>query len=533
MLDEQIYSVDGTILQQTYNTSKLVGKLLVASNLSKEKMDDILSNNKELTVSEDSCVLKACAMLLQAKQNNEKVFIAGDYDCDGVCATSIMKETLDILGVKNGYYIPDRFKEGYGMNVKTVEMAINKGYTLFITVDNGVKCNEAIDFIHEHGGKCIVTDHHEIEGEVHSDVLVHPTLMEERYQYLCGAGVALEISMNLIGRNDGLLALASVASIGDVMPLYKETRVIVKNGFECIQNNALPSLTAMLYKASEINVETVGFQIVPKINAVGRMADKVNVNTLIPYLLSKNMRVIQSYVVQLNKVNEMRKGLSKKMCEEALTMIDENDGFPIVYDPSFHQGLCGLAAGRIASDLKKPTLVFSCSDGLYKGSGRSVEGFNMFEFLCEDFDEFEAFGGHAFACGMSIKEENFASFVNHVKDKFASVEIKQDADPKKAILIDANDVNLFEVKQLATLEPYPKDMVEPLFAIKDVTTTAKLEYPKVVKYRFDNEDGGFDGVLFAYRKVEAIDHPSVIFGNLSINTWKNVQKCQIILNDLR
>ena len=212
----QILDINEQEIASKYHLSSLVAKVLTKANLNDSQIQELLTHCDTLTKSNAKCVKEACKRILQAKDNHEKVFIGGDYDTDGICSTAIMKDVLDKLQIENGYYIPDRFKEGYGLSSHTVELAHAKGYSLIITVDNGVKAFDAIQKAKELGIDIIVTDHHQIDEEVPADIVVHPLYMEERFKYLSGAGVALELALNLIGENETHIALAAIALIGDV-----------------------------------------------------------------------------------------------------------------------------------------------------------------------------------------------------------------------------------------------------------------------------------------------------------------------------
>lgn len=526
----QVIQVDEQEVVKRYGVSKLVGKLIAASSLSEEQIDELLHGKSTCTPSNAACVLECVSLLKQAKENQEKVFIAGDFDCDGICATSILKYTFEQYGIEHGYYIPNRLKEGYGLSAKTVKMAIDKGYTLFITCDNGIKCFDAIEEVHKHGAKIIVTDHHTIEEEVPSDLLVHPDVMEDACSTLCGAGVALQLSRHLIGKDDKVTALAAVASIGDVMPLWKETRCIVKEGFQAIAQGKLPSVLPMLYRGNEINKETVGFNIVPRINAVGRLSDEFNVNQLIPFLISDDRLLIENMNKQLNACNAKRKAISNAMVKKAESMMQEDEPFIILHDDSFHLGICGLAAGKLAHTYQKPTIIMAPVDGVYRGSGRSIEGFNLFEFFASGFEEyFEAFGGHKAAVGMSVKEENFDAFIEKVREKLNTYEFDEIEEKKKGVLISENDVSVEEVDSLLTLVPYPKEMVDQSFAIIDPTVSALNQMPKVTKYHFVNNGKGFDGIVFPYQNLEIIEQPRLVSGKLSNNRYKTYINPQMMI----
>ncbi|MBR2825009.1 MAG: DHH family phosphoesterase, partial [Solobacterium sp.] len=173
----KVIEQDSTSFEETYEVGPLVGKLLAASDLSSTQIKELLSSDQPLLTSKANCVKECCKRILEARSNREKVFIGGDYDADGICSTAILKDTLDRLNIENGYYIPDRFKEGYGLSVNTVCLAYEKGYTLFITVDNGVKAFEAIHKAKELGVDLIITDHHRIEEKVDVPIVVHPDYM--------------------------------------------------------------------------------------------------------------------------------------------------------------------------------------------------------------------------------------------------------------------------------------------------------------------------------------------------------------------
>lgn len=525
-----IIDVDGKAAEEKYGISGLTAKIITAGGLSEEQNQELLNPNLHLSTSKAPCVLACCKRLLQAKKDGEKVFVGGDYDADGICSTAIMKATLDRLGIENGYYIPNRFKEGYGLRKETLELAVQKGYTLIVTVDNGVKAHEAIQKANELGIDIIVTDHHEIEEDVNSTILVHPDFMEKPFQYLSGAGVALEISRNLIGDDPDLTALAAVAAIGDVMPLWQETRTIVLNGLAILKTGNPKPLAVLLRPGTAVDETAVAFQIVPKLNAVGRMNDISNVNTLVPYLLSKNDQVIAHYALQLNAVNEARKELSNTEMAIAEKHVSERP-FEIIYEESFHEGICGLVAGRIASQYHKPVLVFAKSNNLIKGSGRSVPGFNMFEFF-STFENLVAFGGHAQAVGISIAREEFANFSQQVTDKMSATGWTYEEPVTMAIRIDMSDITFENISSLTRLSPYPKELIPPYFALEDFTVTSFKETPKVAKYTLKSRTGNVEAVLYKRKNLPVIEKPVRLIGRLSINRFRGSVTLQMEIEDI-
>jgi len=504
-----------------FQVSHLAGKLLAASGLSDDQIRELLDQDAALSTSRAECV-QACARRIQkARENHEKVFIGGDYDADGITATAILKDTLDQLGIENGYYIPDRFREGYGLKPETVAAAAEKGYSLIITVDNGVSAFAAAEKALSLGLDIIITDHHEIGTPVTASLLVHPSLMEPQYAFLSGAGVALQISRTLLGEVKAHTGLAAVAAIADVMPLWRETRRIVKNGMACLRQNAVPAVTAMMAPGSAVNPTTLSFQVIPKLNSVGRMSDLSNVNTLVRYLLLKDERAIAAYTLQLNQVNDARKTLSGGMARQAEALLSD-DPFEILFDPGFHEGICGLVAGRIASSTHKPTLVMAENGDLIKGSGRSVPGFNLYGFFQQDFDDLlQGFGGHEMAVGISVEKQDFEAFSARVQQKMAASGYSYEPPQDTAIEIDPALMTMPEISDLQNLEPLPKELGKPLFAIRSPLVMNRFESPKVLKYTCRNAQGSYEAVLYRRLNLEEPEAPALIYGTLSINRWRN------------
>ncbi len=512
-----------------YHTGKLLSRLIAANGLNPEQIQELLDPDTDLTVSEADCVKAACERILKAARQGEKVFVGGDYDADGICATAIMKRTLDLLKITNGYYIPDRFKEGYGLSKQTVSLAARKGYQLIITVDNGVKAHEAIAEAKRLGMDVIVTDHHKIEETVEADIVVHPDYMEDRYQYLCGAGVALELSMRLCGMRQELIALACVASIGDVMPLWKETRKIVREGMEIMKRRIPRSIASMFRGGSTVNWSSIAFQIVPKLNSVGRMNDLSNVNTLVPFLLSNSPEAISSYTRQLEHVNDVRRELSETQTALADTMVNDDD-FIVIYHEKFHEGICGLIAGRLANTYHKPALVLARHEREIKGSGRSVEGFDMFSFF-SGFEELSSFGGHEQAVGVGLKMDDLEMFKAHVAQKMKETAIPVNDHVNTAIAVKSDEISMDEIMDLQRADPLPKE-INAYFAITDAQVLTVKETDKVIKYTIANANGPLEAVLYKRKGISVGEDPHTVIGTLSINRWRSNVNMQIEIEDI-
>jgi len=528
-MNYRILEADGSSLQEAWSIGSLTAKLLAASSLTEEQIEDLLDGSDAVRPSRCEAVDACCKRIMRAKADGEKVFVAGDYDADGICSTAILKDVLDRLGISNGYYIPDRFKEGYGLSAATVELAHQKGYHLIITVDNGVKCQEAIAKAHACGMEIIVTDHHEIEEDVPADLLVHPDVMEPEYAFLSGAGVVLQLSLNLLGPLDAHLALAAIALIGDVMPLWKQTRRIVKQGCTAIAHGALPAVFPLLRTKGEVDPTAVAFQIVPKLNSVGRMNDSSNVNTLVPFLLTKDPDYISGYSVQLNRVNEARRRCSDQTVRIA-ERLDHEAAFPILFEESFEEGIVGLAAGKLSRQWHKPVLVFARTDNVYKGSGRSIPGLNLFEFFRE-FEELSAFGGHAMAVGLSVPCDRFAAFAEHVQQKITQVPLLEEAG-EPAVRVTEEDLKVDQIMELEGLRPYPRELITRIALPAPVLQSVQC-YDRVNRYHFESICGGFDGVQFTSARTEPHETIECLIGTPSVNRFRDRINAQIVIEAFR
>lgn len=522
-------NVDATDLEKEYGFSSLTSRLIQCSGITREQIQE-LRTVPTLTTSKAQCVMECVQRIVQAREKHEKVFVGGDYDADGICSTSIMKYTLDALGIQNGYYIPDRLKEGYGLQSSIVSLAHEKGYSLIITVDNGVKCNTQIDLAHSLGMEVIVTDHHVLEEEVHADIVVHPDFMEERYSTLSGAGVALQISRNLLGNVEKLTALACVAAIGDVMPLWKETRAIVSEGLHLLQQGKPASLCALFQNASVIDTESVAFQVVPKLNAIARMEDSSNVNTLVRFLLQENPYAILKYAAQINAVNEARKSLSRSMVTKATSLLRDED-FLVVYDESFKQGLAGIVAGRLVHTYHKPAVVFAGNGEELVGSARSVEGLNIYDFF-SDFEELLHFGGHAMAAGLTISKDSYASFCSRVQQKMKDMHADFSVSSERSVVVSAEDYTLEALMELDGMQPLPKELKDLSITVLNPKCTSVQKWTRVTKYHFYNSSGGFDGIVFGNGKTEERDTIQRVTGKPSINRFRNLVTAQMRIEEM-
>ena len=461
--------------------------------------------------------------LQNAKTNHKKIFIYGDYDSDGVCATAIAHHLLSQLDIPHGYYIPNRFSEGYGLNTNRIQQAYDKGYTTLLTVDTGIVAFDHIAFAQQLGMDVLISDHHTITQLPNCWVL-HPDLMDAPFKGLCGAGVIYELSRHFI--QDPLLdCLAMVATIGDMMQLENENRRIVLHGLAQLKHYRIASIAALLTKVDDVDETAIAFQVVPKLNAIGRLDDS-NPNQLVPYLLNSNDYYCQQGAVQINAVNQKRKELVASTSEHVEVVL--NDSIVIAKSDCISSGIVGLVAAQLVGKYKKPSLVFTLENGSYKASGRSVEGFDLYHALSSlNYEHFDSFGGHAGALGCSVAADYFDDFIQCVKVHCSNWEVVPVS--KNVLVIDQHQIDDQLMMALQLLKPNDKTHPQPLFMIKDPhiekTMVLKGLYPKLVL------DNGVEVLSFKVSELNQLCHSQWIV-TLKPNVFRNKVTIQAMVEEI-
>lgn len=401
----------------------------------------------------------------KAIASKEKIIVYGDYDCDGIMSTSIIVKVFELLGHPIGYYVPSRYIDGYGLNVKRVEEIAKKGYSLIITVDNGISAFEAISLAKEKGIDTLVVDHHEVQDDKLPDAvgILHPFVSELGEYAASGGFMAFVLATALLDKVEPyLLALAGISTISDMMPLLGYNRDLVRLAIETMNRNHFPSI-ARLTGDKNIDEKVIAMEIAPKINAVGRMDETTNINRLIKYFVSSDTADIESFGSFIESINETRKALTKEVVE-SLEAIGDVPGIVLKLD--IKEGLIGLIANRIVNEHQVPTIIFtedSTDKTLLKGSMRSKEGFN----ITKAFGSLEKYlvthGGHAFAGGLAIHKDDFESFKKDfivLADRYRFVE-----EEIAAIPISLNDINMQNYEKIRTFSPFGEGFKEPSFLV--------------------------------------------------------------------
>ena len=504
--------------------SYLVEKVLKCADLSNNQFDEILNPPVLSDPYLAKGLLDVGRRLKEIYEKKEKILVCGDYDADGICATAILVNAFQIIGIDCGFYIPDRLSEGYGLSVETVKNALAKGYKNFITVDNGVKAIDAMKYIREAGASLILSDHHHYdEAEIDCDYFLHPFVMGEPFHTLSGAGVACLIARMLLKESKESVILAGVASVADCMEVFGETRSFIRLGINYLNQGYYPAINALKNNPyDKMDEGLIGFQIAPKLNGTGRMADLAKANNTVRYLLSKDAENLESGSKQINEINEIRKQVTTAMVEIANQQVN-GKFFQIVSDPSFHEGVVGLVASKLSNELKKPVMVLAHRNGEYKGSIRSVENLDLTEFFKDCSHLFNSYGGHKMAAGISFDEEHYEEIVNYIH--LHSENLDFDEETIECINIEESDLTISNVEDLRMIAPFGNGFKEPIFAvdikIKSVSTMSRDLHLKIVS------EQGIEYVYFNHGKL-ADSMSSMkeckMIGHVSINKFRNVKK---------
>lgn len=467
-----------------------------------------------------SKVIQAQAILdvIDFFNNSTKLIICGDYDCDGICSTSISMLIANSLGIEAGYYIPNRFTEGYGVSKATLEMAFEKGYKDVLIIDNGVKAYEALDYAKEVGLNVAIVDHHLIEKQLEVDAFLHPDVLDEYGASMCASGLIYCVAETMGISNDYMLALAALGTIADVMPLWGKNRDIVRTGIQALESNNFKHFNGIVKpgKYTTYSAKTLAFKMVPKINSIGRMADKVNVNTAVSFFLSDDLSVISSYIKQVESLNDYRKIKTKEYQQLAETYVDDSP-FQVISDPSFHEGLVGIVANKIAEITQKPTVILTEYDDHYKGSARSMTHslHDIFSNLNPDY--FEAMGGHDYAFGMTIKRAAFQDFKRDINKYVAS--LKEESKSYEIYEIDPGIISAKGIKQLREFEPYGEGFMLPKVAIK-LPLLYNLINLKGYGFKFTFNDFALDEAVYFSSSITRVElmNAKYIVGNFDLNS---------------
>lgn len=516
---------------------------------SEEKLTDFLT--LDISKLHDPYLLydmdKAVSRLRLAIENGEQILIYGDYDADGMTSASIAKEALEMLGAEVQVYLPNRFTDGYGPNQSVYKYFIEQqAISLILTVDNGVAGHEAIAYAMEQGVDVIVTDHHSLPEELpEAYAIVHPEHPDGNYpfSYLAGCGVAFKLACALLETVPmELLDLVAIGTIADMVSLTDENRQLVAMGLQVLKTTERMGLQELLRQSSvrpeDIDEETIGFQIAPQLNALGRLDDP---NPAIELLTGFDDEEAADIAKMIGAKNEERKALVQTIYNEAMDMVDLSKPVQVLAKEGWHPGVLGIVAGRILEKIAQPVIVLTIDDGKAKGSARSVEALDIFAALDGHRELFVAFGGHSGAAGMTLEVDKLAALeetlVRYILDNHL------DMSRKKNLQLDAElrfeSLNLELIRDINTLAPFGMDNPKPVFWLKDITVEqARTMGQDNAHLKLKLSQGGVSYDLVAFHQgsrlldFQQAQHLELAV-TLAINEWNGKTTLQLMLVDAR
>lgn len=436
---------------------------------------------------------KAVSVIASSIRDNKHIRIIGDYDIDGICSIYILFKGLKICGADVDYEVPDRITDGYGINENLIKQAYEAGVEVIITCDNGIAAASQIDYANELGMTVVITDHHDVPYEETDNgrryiipkaaAVVDPKQNDCRYPFkmLCGAGIAykfIDCMVKEFQTGDSvmpeLLQFAAIATVGDIVDLLDENRIIVKEGLKLIANtgnyglNALMAVTGV--SRESINAYHIGFVLGPCLNASGRLD---SAKRALKMLVTDDRAEAERHAGELKDLNEERKKLTSEAVDKAVDMVEnsslKDDKVLVIFLPDCHESIAGIVAGRIREKYYKPVIVLTRGEQEAKGSARSIESYNMFEKLSECKDLFTRFGGHPMAAGLSLPEENIPEFRRRINEHCNLSE----EDLTETVWIDVpmplEYINEKLILELGGLEPFGKANPKPVFADKNIS----------------------------------------------------------------
>lgn len=552
----QFYEENSELAEEISNKfkiSKLLAQILINKNVTKDDEIEVFLNPKRNNFYDPFLMPdmeKAVDRIIKAIENKEKVLIYGDYDVDGITSTTVLKKFLEKLGMTVDYHIPNRLKEGYGLNKEAIEEIAEKGTQLMITVDCGISGVEETEYAKLKGIDVIITDHHE-PGEKLPNALavVDAKIKTNRYPFnqLAGVGVvfkliqALSIRLKLDEKEYlQYLDLVCLGTISDIVPLVDENRVIAKLGLKLVNVTKNIGLRTLLESAgyTVADSNTISFGIAPRVNACGRMgfADQA-----LGLLLSENRNDALELATKLNEYNKERQEKEKKIFNDALELIEqdeENSPAIVLGKEGWHHGVIGIVSSKITEMFFKPSILIGFEGDEGKGSGRSIPGIDLHEALLKCGNNLEKYGGHAMAIGLSLKKENFGEFKKELNEYLGSLNI---GEIKQIIKVDAiadlQSISMKTVEELKLLEPFGEENKMPIFCLKNlkIYSIRALTEGKHLKLTLRDDNMEIGAIGFNMGEMTnslKIGDKVDIIGALEINEYNGYRNIQMNLKDV-
>lgn len=498
---------------------------------------------------------KAVPIILDSLEKKEKICIYGDYDVDGITATSLLFLFFQDMGADISYRLPHRIRDGYGLNEDAIRELKERGIDLIITVDTGISAVNEVKLAKELGFKIIVTDHHECQAVLpEADAVIDPKRPDDSYPFkeIAGVGVAFKLICALtekLREKDADFALdpyqyielVAVGTVSDLMPLVEENRIFVKKALAKMKQTDNKGLKALLEVAGveqdKVTSSSIGFRIGPRLNAAGRMGDA---GRGVELFISRKDEESIKLAEELDMENRKRQETENEILQEALNQISEYsapDDILVVAGQGWHHGVVGIVASRVLERYYRPVIVLAVEGDMAVGSARSIEGFNLFEALCACQDLFTKFGGHEMAAGMSLPADKIDEFRKRI-NQYAKERLTAEIMTRREVVdfsVDIAELNLSLLDELQLLEPYGVGNPEPKFLIEGNLSEIRQmgKENQHLRLGLRNKQGYIDGVaFFEGQEAERLysDFPIKATGSVQINEWNGMKKPQMMLS---
>lgn len=555
------------IREKNININKIILQILFNRGLrDKNEVEYFLNADYENNISDPflfSYAQNAIELIIKHIKEGNKIFIYGDYDADGVTSAAVLYETLNLLKADAEVYIPDRVTEGYGLNIKAIDEILETGAKLIITVDGGIRNKEEVAYAKSIGLDIIITDHHvpPEKKDLPDCLIINPLVESEKYPFkkLAGVGVAFQLARALILRSmlsneikqkleENILDLVAIGTVADCVSLTGENRILVKKGLEVLNKKKRLGILELI-KAANLNLDkemdawNIGFQIGPRLNAAGRMD---HANTAFELLITKDIAEASSLAKNLNEKNSDRQKFTEDIVLEVEKQVKESDkiiiGICPVGDNAWKEGVIGLVAGRLSEKYYKPALVITKTEEGYKGSGRSIEEFNIIEAISECALFLEKYGGHPSACGFSFQEKNLEAFIAKIK-KIAEEKLNN-IDLRPKIIIDCaiglNEISEELALEIKKLAPFGEDNDRPKFISKQLQIIDIMKMGLTgqhLKLKLKSDNSGMVNALGFWQaekwdSLRAGDLIDIVY-NIELNEFNGRREAQMKIIDVK
>ncbi|MFC1548590.1 single-stranded-DNA-specific exonuclease RecJ [Candidatus Omnitrophota bacterium] len=545
------------VLSDALGVSPLFAQLLLNRDIkTPEEAQDFLFG--ELSSCPDPFLMKdmdrGVERIKRAIENKEKILIYGDYDVDGVTSTALLADVFARMGADFETFIPNRLEEGYGLNIRAVALARDKGVKLIVTVDCGINSVEEVECANNYGIDVVITDHHEVKSDHHPPAYAiidpHQPDCPYPFNFLAGVGVAYKLAQALMQNDEEAaeryLDLVALGTVADVVPQLGENRILTKAGLKILRRTEKPGIKALM-DVARINPEKltcrhIGFGLGPRINAMGRVG---SANVALDLLLCKDGTEANQIARTLDKENKNRQNIEKDILKEALERVNreidlEEEKVIVLADEGWHPGVIGIVASRLTEEFSRPAILVAMDGDRGKGSGRGVEGFNLFEAIDRSSEHLIDFGGHEQACGVKILKENvdlFRKKMNEVADECLMEKEDMVPELKVDLHLPFSHVGVKLINELRMLMPYGPGNTEPVFSSNGIKVRNTPRDIGRSGFKFHAVCGNLTCEAVTFRKNDIKKPKTGDIINLaytpSINSWDGIDSIQLNIKDLQ